>query len=487
MERGHPRRWSILVALCAALLLVVVENTVLSVALPAIGRAFGSSTALLQGVVDAYVVVFAGLLVAAGAAADRYGHRRAALAGLLLFGLASVAAALAWSAWWLLLARALMGAGAALVMPSTLAVLVHVFPAEERPKAFAVWTAVASVAMALGPVLGGALVQAWSWSGIFLINVPLVAAALAGVARLVPEFRAPAAHRLDPVAAGLVILGTGALITALIIAGERGWESPAAPGALAVAVAALGWFAHRQRRDGAPMIDFALYRDRRFAGASAAAALLTLGTGSVLFVLTQYLQLVRGHSALAAGIAVIPLAAGTVLGSAVGGRAPGRIGARAAIALGFAVAAAGFTVLAALTPTSPYPVLACGLLLAGAGTGFAGPATTSTVLGSVPPARAGLGSALNDTHQQLGFALGVAALGGLFAARYRAGSPAPDRPLADALADPALSGPARTAFTSAQSATMLAAALCALAGAAVALAVLRARDSAAEPRGESLR
>lgn len=468
---GHPRRWTILAAVCAALLVIVLDNTVLNVALPSLAADLGASTAGQQAVLDAYVVVFAGLLIAAGAASDRYGRRRAMLTGLTVLALASAAAAAAWSVWWLVAMRALMGVGAALVMPATLAILVQVFPERERARAFAVWAAVASGAMAAGPVLGGALVASWSWAGVFLVNVPVAAAAGLAVLRHVPESRDPAGRRVDAVSAALVTLGMVALTGAVIKAGELGPGAPVVPLAAAVSVLALAAFVRRQRRAATPLVDLALYRDRRFAGASAAATLLTLGTGSALFVLAQYLQLVRGHGPLEAGLALVPLAVGIVLGSTAGGRAHGALGPRHAIVLGFTVTAVGFGVLATLTPTGPYAVTATGLLLAGLGSGFAGPSTTSTVLGAVPRERAGMGSALNDTHQQLGIALGVAGLGALLSATYRAALPARHSasPLTEALADPST----HQAFTHAQTVTFLTAAAFTLLGAATAAVTLR--------------
>lgn len=488
-DDGHPRRWSILTALCAALLVIVVDNTVLAVALPAIAEDFDAGTTALQAVVDAYVVVFAGLLVAAGVAADRFGRRRTLLLGLLVFGLASGAAAVGLSVWWLIGMRALMGVGAAFVMPSTLAVLVQVFPPGERARAFAVWAAVASVAMAVGPVLGGVLVSAWSWAGVFLINVPVVLVAMVSVARLVPESRDPDPGRFDVVSAALVTMGIAGLTLAVIALGESGAGSPAVGSGALVSVLALAAFGRRQHRSPSPMVQFSLYRSRTFTGASAAAALLTLGTGSALFVITQYLQLVRGMTAWQAGIAVAPLALGVVLGSALGGRAPARIGSRTTIAIGFATTASGFLVLAALAVTTPFPLVAVALVLLGLGTGFSGPAVTSAVLGAVPPARSGMGSALHDTHQQLGIALGVAASGSLLATRYRAQLPddvtehaagsiaatlteAATRPDGGALADTA-----RAAFTSAQATTMSAAAACTLAGGLAAFVLLGRDDT----------
>ncbi|CAM04997.1 EmrB/QacA subfamily drug resistance transporter [Saccharopolyspora erythraea NRRL 2338] len=483
-DQGHPRRWLILVALCAALLVIVIDNTVLNVAIPEIGRTFDASTGELQAVLDSYVVVCGGLLVAAGALSDRCGRRRVMVAGLVVFGLTSAGAALAPSVWWLIGMRAAMGVGAALVMPATLAIMVRVFPPHERPKAFAAWTAVGSVALGLGPLLGGALVDLWSWAGIFLVNLPFVAVALAGVVRLVPESRDPAAGAPDLPSTVLVTTGMVALVWAVIAVPERGALATPVLAATALAVVSLAWFGVRQRRASAPMVDFGLYRDRRFAGASSAIALIAVATGSTLFVLSQYLQLVRGHSAVVAGMAALPLAAGSVVGSALGARAPARIGYRACIVTGFAVTAAGFGVLAALGPDSGQPHIAFGLLLCGFGTGFAGPAATSTALGAVPADRAGMGSALNDTHQQLGIAFGVAVLGGLLSTAYRAFLPtgvphdastslAATLSFADERTSAALADAARLAFTQAQSATMTAGLACALAGAAVAMLSLR--------------
>ncbi|MER7411933.1 MFS transporter [Streptomyces cacaoi] len=454
---ADPRRWRVLAALCGALLVLVLDNTVLNVALPSLAADFSAPPALQQAVLDAYVVLFAGLLLPAGAVADRWGRRRALLTGTAVLAVASAAAAAAWSVWWLVAMRAVMGAGAALVMPATLAVIVQVFPAHERPRAFAVWAAVASGGMAVGPVLGGALVTAWSWAGVFLVNVPVLAVAAFAVVRLVPESRDPRARPVDGPGAALVTLGMTALTWTVIRAGEGGAGARTAAGA-ALAVAALTAFARRQRRLADPLVDFTLYRDARFAGGSAAASLLTLGTGSALYLLAGCLQRVRGLSALEAGAAIVPLAAGIVLGSAAGGRGHARLGARRSVVAGFLTTAAGFATLAALTPTSPYALLATGLALAGLGTGFAGPSTTSTVLGALPPRRAGMGSALNDTHQQLGTALGIAGLGALQSALER-GAPA----AADAAH--------RT--TGALTVTFLTAAACAAAGALTAALTLR--------------
>ncbi|MFE9006162.1 MFS transporter [Streptomyces sp. NPDC007875] len=498
-EEGHPRRWAILVALCAALLVIVIDNTVLHVAVPAIGDAFGAPTDQLQAVIDAYVVVFAGLLITAGVLCDRYGRRRTLVAGLLVFGAASALAAAAPSVWWLIAMRALMGVGAALVMPATLAVLVVVFPEQERPRAFAVWSAVASVGMAAGPLLGGALVDMWSWAGVFLINIPVVAVTLFGVVRLVPETRAADGRGLDLLGTVLVTAGMTGLVWALIEAPVYGYTAPAVLGGTAVALMALVGFGVRQHRSATPMVDLRLYRDRRFSGAGFAVAVMTIATGSTLFVLSQYLQLVLGYSAFETGLAAVPLAAGVVAGSTVGGRAPAKLGPRACIVTGFTVTAAGFVVLASLSEDGGYASVSIGLALAGIGSGIAGPSATSTVLGAVPPERAGMGSALNDTHQQLGIALGVAGLGSLLATLYRGKLPdgLPDDAMSSLGATlsharkhadgGALADAARSAFTDAQSVTMSVGVAAALVGAAVALVVLPGRTTGAtvpEPESE---
>ncbi|MDA3648953.1 MFS transporter [Saccharopolyspora indica] len=476
------RRWVVLAAVCVALAVIVVDNTILNVAIPTIEDDLAASTAQLQAVVNSYVVVFAGLLVVAGLIADRCGRRSAVLVGLGILAASSVAAAFASAVWWLIAARAVMGVGAALVMPGTLAILVHAFEPGERVKAFAVWSAVGSAAMAAGPLAGGMLVEEWGWPGIFLINAVLAVVAIVLIAWLVPESRDRQHRTIDLVGSVALTAAMGSFVAAITLVPDHGLVAPIVLGALVVAAISAVAFWMRQRPARAPMIDMSLYRDRRFAGASAAVAVLAIGTGSVLFVLTQHLQHVLGRSPLQAGLAIVPLALGVVGASPIGVRLPGRIGHRRSIITGFAVTAAGFAVLAALTPTSPYAIIAVGLLLAGAGSGLASPAVHTTVLGAVPPDRAGLGSALNDTHQQLGIALGVALIGSAVAAGYRFfASPELDVHAGSSLGSTLgqlgteqhdLVDAARSAFTQAQSVAMLNCAAFAVVGAVIAWRVL---------------
>lgn len=477
-----PRRWVILAAVCAALTAIIVDNTILNVAVPTIEHDLGATPAELQAIINAYVVVFAGLLVAAGLVADRYGRRRAVTIGLTILTLASVAAAFAPSAGWLIAARTIMGVGAALVMPGTLAILVHTFAPYERVKAFAVWSAAGSAAMAIGPLLGGLMVERFGWPGVFVISAALSAAAVVLIAWLVPESRDPHHRTIDVPGSIAITVAIASIVSSIILAPDYGIAAPIVIAGLVLTIAASALFWVRQRRATSPMVEMSLYRNRQFAGASLAVAVLAIGTGSVLFVLTQHLQYVLNYTPLQAGLAIAPLAVGVVSASYVGARLPNRIGYRRSIVTGFAVTATGFLVLATLTPATPYAVIATGLLLAGIGSGLASPSVHTTVLGAVPPDRAGMGSALNDTHQQLGIALGVAIVGSAVATGYRHFAPAS----LNAEAGSSLGGTlselsdnqdglihaAYLAFTQAQSIGMLTCAVFAVAGAVVAWCAL---------------
>lgn len=480
--RRDPRRWVILGAVCVALTVIVIDNTILNVAIPTMQDDLGASPAELQAIINSYVVVFAGLLVVAGLIADRYGRRLAVIIGLGVLAATSVAAALATTALWLIVARALMGVGAALVMPGTLAILVHVFDPGERVKAFAAWSAVGSAAMAAGPLLGGVLVEQWGWPGIFVINAVMATAAVVLIAWLVPESRDRQHRSIDLLGAVAITVAMASFVGAIILAPDHGPLSLIVLAALAVAAVSATVFWLRQRRARSPMIELSLYRNRRFAGASAAVAVLAIGTGSVLFVLTQHLQHVLDYTPTQAGLAIVPLAIGVVGASPIGARLPRHIGYRRSIITGFTVTTAGFVVLATLTPNSGYAVVAAGLLLAGAGSGLASPAVHTAVLGAVPPDRAGMGSALNDTHQQLGIALGVALIGSIVAAGYRHFAPpelnvGAGSSLGSTLNDltpgqQPLIDSAHLAFTQSQGVAMLICAAFALTGALIAWRIL---------------
>jgi EmrB/QacA subfamily drug resistance transporter len=477
----HPRRWWILGVLCLSLLVLVVDNTVLNLAIPSLMRDLGASPSDVQWMIDAYVLVFAGLLLTAGSLSDRYGRRRALIVGLAVFGGASVLAMLAQEPWQLVGARALMGVGGSFLMPSTLSILITVFDESERRKAIAAWSAVAMVGVIAGPTLGGFLLQHYYWGAVFLLNVPIAILAILAAVLLMPESRGPA-RRLDPLGVLLSVAGMTALVWVVITAPSDGWTAPGTLVAAVVAVLGLAAFALWERRYDHPMLPMGLFRDRAFSGACFSIVLLSFGAGALLLALTQYLQFVLGYEPMKAGLALLPYAVAAALFNAVGAGLGQRVSNRALIAAGLLVMAAGFGVLASLDPSDGYGTLISGLLVMGVGGGLAGPAAYATLMGAVPPEHAGVGSALNDTVQQVGMALSVAVLGSVLAGVYTAAMPG-DAPAAArdsisgalALGDAGLAETARAAFVDAMSVGSWVGVGCSVAAAVVALLVLRGR------------
>jgi len=475
----HPRRWWILLVLCLSLLVLVVDNTVLNLAIPSLMRDLGATPTDVQWVIDAYVLVFAGLLLTSGSLSDRYGRRRMLVIGLVLFGLASLLATLAQAPWQLVACRALMGVGGALVMPSTLSILITVFDEQERRKAIAAWSAVAMVGVIAGPTLGGLLLRNYYWGSVFLINVPVAVLAVAAALALMPESRGPA-RGLDPAGVLLSVIGMTALVWVIVNGPVHGWGGHGVPVAAVVAAVALPAFVWQERRTPHPMLPLGLFRDRSFSGACFSIVLLSFGAGALLLALTQYLQFVLGYDAFGAGMALLPYVIAATVFNAVGAGLGRRASNRALIAAGLAIMAGGFAVLASLDISDGYGTLITGLLIMGVGAGLAGPAAYTTLMSAVPREHAGVGSALNDTVQQVGLALSIAVLGSVLAAVYTAAMPA-DAPEAAresvahgvSLGDPALARAAKEAFLEAMSVGAYVGIGFTVAAAVVALAVLR--------------
>ncbi|MGI5244089.1 MFS transporter [Dactylosporangium sp. CA-139066] len=409
-------RWWVLAVLCLAEFVVVLDNTLLNVAVPTLSRELSTGTAGVQWIINAYALAQAGLLLAGGAAADRYGRRRMLLLGLAVFGAGSLAAGLAGSVAALVAARVVMGAGGALLITATLAVAVQLFDAAERPRAIGAWAAVSALGFAGGPVVGGLVLAHLPWNALFLGNVPVVLAGLAAVAALVPESRNPRAGRPDLLGALLATAGTTAVVYAVIAAAP----ALAAPGLLLLALFVL-W----QRRARWPMLNLALFRSRRFTGAVTGIVLITFGSAGALFLLTLQLQVVGGLTPLAAGLRMAPFALSVVALNATGAsaRAIRALGRAAAVLLGMALLAAGLCVVARFA-VGGYPPMLAGLLLMGAGCALANPAIVEAVLGAVPPDEAGAGAGIEGTMTELGTALGVAALGAVLQALLPASGPA---------------------------------------------------------------
>jgi EmrB/QacA subfamily drug resistance transporter len=416
---SDPHRWRILAVLVLALLVTSIDHTIINVALPGMVRDLRASAAQLQWIVAAYTVVFAGLLLTAGSLGDRYGRRHALLAGLATFTAGSVLSAMATSSSVLIAGRGVMGIGGALVMPTTLSILVNAFgDPRERARAIATWTAVAGAGIALGPIVGGYLMRSFSWSAVFWINVPLLAVALLGTLHVVPDSRDPHAGRLDPAGAVLSTVAIGTLVYALIDAPARGWTSMPTLMTFMVAAMAGVMFVRWELRRDEPMLDIRLFADRSFASGSLALAMLFFALAGTSFLQAQYLQFVLDYTPLAAGAALVPAAVGMVLGTGVGAHVAGMLGGRIAVVSGIVTAGAGVVVQAVLIDGTSYVPTGVGLLLFGLGAGIAMAPATELIMSTLPPERAGVGSAVNDTVREVGGALGIAVIGSVAASAY---------------------------------------------------------------------
>lgn len=424
-DRRLSSRWLILTVLCLAQLLVVLDNTVLNVAVPVLTGELAASTAEVQWMVNAYALVLSGLLLTAGSAADRYGRRRMLLTGLVLFGLGSLVAGLARTAEQLIAARAGMGIGGALLITSTLAVAMQIFDAAERSRAIGIWAATSALGFAAGPPIGGAVLAHFPWGAIFLMNLPIVLVCLVAAVMLVPESRDPAGGRLDLGGAALSTAGLAALLWSIIAGPELGWTSAGVLGVGAAGVLLLGFFVWWERRVADPMLDMHFFRSRRFVGAVSGVVLITFGATGALFLLTQHLQFVRGYSAWEAGLRMAPFALSIVLLN-VGGVAAAlirRLGLPAAVAVGMTLLAAGL-LLVTHGPQQGYGGLLAGLLVMGVGCALANPAIVEAVMSAIPAQKAGAGAGVDGTMTEVGSSLGVAVLGAVLNARFSALLPA---------------------------------------------------------------
>ena len=415
---GYERRWWILGVLCLSLLIIVMDNTIVNVALPTLVRKLHASESQLQWTVDAYSLLFAGLLLTMGTLGDRFGRGKALATGLGVFGLGSLVSAFAGSSQVLIFTRAFTGIGAALIMPATLSILTNVFPAEERAKAIGVWAGVSGVAVAIGPVVGGLLLVHFWWGSIFLINIPVCLIALVIGRLIIPESRDPEARRLDPVGAVLSIIGLDALVFGIIEAPSRGWTSTTILVSFVVAAVVLGIFVIWELRSDHPMLNLKFFTNARFTAANASITLVFFALFGSIFFLTQYLQFVLGYSALQAGVRLAPMALVLLVVAPLAGQAVQKVGSKAMVAMGMAIGAAGLWYLATTTPSSGYAHVVTGLVIIAAGLALSMVPATESIMGSLPPGQAGVGSAMNDTTREIGGALGVAILGSILSSQY---------------------------------------------------------------------
>ncbi|MGW2400882.1 MFS transporter [Kitasatospora sp. NPDC001664] len=484
-----PRRWRALAALCSSLVVVTIDNTVLNTALPALADALHASTADLQWINNAYTLVFAAMLITAGGLGTRIGQRRSLTAGLAVFALASAVAALSDSAAQLIALRAVMGLAAAFVMPATLSVIVTLFDERERPKAIAVWSATAGLGIVIGPIAGGLLLEHYSWSSVFWINVPLVAAALAAALLLVPALPGRPTGRLDVPGLLLSALGLAALVDMIIQGPERGWLSATSLLEAAAAVVLLGAFARWELTTPQPMVDLRMFAVRSVSLAGAMLAVTFFALFGLLFVYTQYLQLVHGFSPFKAGLGALPFALAMAATSATSAATAARFGTRLAITGGLLLMALGLAGISLTEVDTPYALLCVAMAVVGAGMGLVMAPASATAVASIPRERAPMVSAFNGVARELGGVLGIAVVGTVVSAAYRDRLPdvpapaAADLPSAHAVAAhlppeaaARLTSAADHAFTTAMHSGTWTCAAIAIAGAAAAYALITPRE-----------
>lgn len=410
---GPANRWYGLLFLSLSLLVISLDNTILNVALPSIARRFHASATMLQWVVDAYILVFASLLLSMGAIGDRLGRKRVLQLGLVLFGAGSLAATRSTSAVWLVAARAFLGIAGATIMPATLSCIVAMFPrSDERRKAIALWAATFGLGVALGPLIGGALLTRFDWSAAFYVNLPVVVIAVVGCQMHVTESRDSRVRPLDIPGLLLSITGLFALVYGIIEASGAESGAPGVRNALATAVVLLGAFVFWEMRHPHPMLPLGLFRNRYFAGSNLALVFVFFANYGSVFFLSQYFQSVQGYAAFRTGLLLLPMAFMATIGSGMSARLGGRLGPRITVSIGMGLAATGLLLVSRIvTSQTPYVQLLPWLSVFSFGLGLAIPAATNTVMGVLPLDKAGIGSGLNDTTRQVGGALGVAVLG----------------------------------------------------------------------------
>ncbi|MEV6760559.1 DHA2 family efflux MFS transporter permease subunit [Streptomyces sp. NPDC051105] len=432
LEETHrnPRRWWALGALVASMLVLGFDTTILNVALPTMAGELGATTSQQQWMADAYVVVFASLMLPAGLLGDRFGRRRMLVTGLVIFLAGSLVGSLADDVHWVIVARTVMGVGAALVMPLAMSVLPSLFGPKERTRAVGIVSAASALGLPLGPIIGGFLLNHFWWGSVFLINVPMAAIGIAACVFLLPETSDPASPRVDVLSTALTVTGLGALIYAIIEAPDRGWGDPLVVALLAASVVLITGLVLRERRVERPMLDMSLLAHRGFLLNTLAATLVMFVLSGLLFVLPPYLQAVLGNDAFGTGLRLLPMMGGLLVAARGAEAMVARFGSRAVVATGLVVLAFAAILGSRTAVDSGYGYTALWLSVAGLGFGFSVVPAMDGALAALPTDRAGSGSGLLMTTRQVGGAIGIALLGSLLASTFRdrldvTGLPAP--------------------------------------------------------------
>jgi EmrB/QacA subfamily drug resistance transporter len=414
-----PSKQLVLGSLLLAAFAINVDTTIVNVALPTLVRELHASTTELEWIVDAYNLVFAALVLASGNLGDRVGRKGVLLAGLAVFGAAAVAGGLGSSPAELIAARAAMGLGAALIFPATLSLLANVFTERgERARAIGLWGATTGVGIAVGPIVGGWLLERFSWSSVFFALAPVAALGAALVIETVPTSRDPEAPAADPAGVALSTAGMALLVYTIIEAPNQGWAALRSLGGLALALALLGAFVAWERRARAPMLDVGLFRNMRFGAASGAVAITFFALMGFIFLVTLYFQFLRGYGPLSTGVRLLPVATVVGITSIAGTRLAVRAGTKLVVACGLLCLAAGLAWTSSASASTSYLTIALQMVLIGSGIGLTSAPATESIMGAVPSAKAGVGSAINDATRILGGTLGVAVIGSIYASIY---------------------------------------------------------------------
>jgi EmrB/QacA subfamily drug resistance transporter len=416
----YDRRWWTLACLCLSLVLIVANNSSLNVNLPVLQRALGSSNSGLQWLVDAYSLVFAGLLLPAGALADRYGRKTALQLGLVVVGLASLTAMFATDTWQVIVCRAVMGAGAAFIMPGTLSILTNVFPAHERGKAIAIWAGFAGFGGVLGPLASGYLLDHFYWGSAFFINIPIIVLALGAGFFLVPNSKDPADTTLDPIGVILVVGGLFTLLYGVIDGPERGWMHAQILAALIAGIVVLALFVFWELHTAEPMLDMRLFANRSFSVGTGTITLQYFALYGLFFIFAQYLELSKGFPPLKAALTQLPIGLLMMVGAPMSARMVRLWGPRIVVGSGLLCTATGLAILSRSSPSTSLGVLIGAELLIGLGIGQTTAPSTTLIMTSVRISKSGVGSAVNDVSRELGGALGIAVLGSVLNSAYRA-------------------------------------------------------------------
>ncbi|HEX8085235.1 MAG TPA: MFS transporter [Solirubrobacteraceae bacterium] len=419
MTRMPSAPGAVLAVLCLCAFAVNVDTTLVNVALPTLVRELDASTRELQWIVDAYTLAFAALVLAAGSLGDRVGRREMLVAGLVVYGAGNAAAGFMDSPAQLVIARTIMGVGAAMIFPTTLSIITNVFRERgPRAKAIGLWGATVGLAVALGPIAGGALLEGLSWEWTFFAKVPVALAAIGLALAIVPTSRDPRTPPLDVPGLLLSTAAIGIVVLAIIEAPEAGWDSAQTVGLLALGLALLAAFVGVERRSAAPMLDVGLFRNLRFSGASAAVTVSFFSLFGFIFLITQYFQFIRGYGPLETGVRMLPVATSVALASIVGTRLTMRVGNKAVVATGLTLLSGGFLWVSTASADTPYLEIAAQMVCLGLGMGFTSAPATESIMGAVSRHRAGIGSAVNDATRELGGTLGVAVIGSVYASLY---------------------------------------------------------------------